>query len=41
MDLGFRVVEERIRAQNWLGLLFFAFFLNDYLIEKVYEVLWF
>lgn len=41
MDLGFRVVEERIRAQNWLGLLFFVFFSNDYLIQKLYKVLWF
>jgi hypothetical protein len=36
VDLGFVVVEERVRAQNWLG---FDEFFDGYLIKKVRGVL--
>ncbi len=41
MDLGVIVVEERVRAQNWLGFFIFFYFLYGYLIEKVHGFLQF
>ena len=38
MDLEFRVVEERVKIRNWLGLMSFFY---GYLIEKESEVLGF